>query len=369
MVRKFITSFTFCIICLFCFSNSQAQTADIERGAWLLGVIFKLERMRDNAVADVQRYESEIQKCDSTIRKSENFIRLAQQKGNAEVEMIARDALAKANEARMKNEGLKRAAELRKKRAEIAIANVRNLLAKQLSVKSEIKSVVTGYSGDVYIFSRKRNETTPLGENSAGYLEPGDEIWTLGKSSAEMQFLDGRGTLRLGEYSRFRMEEDDHGVQTINMLKGKIYVAVDKLDEYRKMVAEKLKAYKEDVSTVKDEIIRKIVDEYEKKKDRIEKVRSGRYYTTGLLGPLGSAPLIRTPTAVFGVRGTKFLVFEDETVGTELIVLEGTVEVKAINGQKAFPVDTGNKIRVTNDGVISKPEHVDLSKLQRWWEM
>ena len=367
MTSKQVAFFTLFIALFFCISSAHAQMTEVERGNWLLGVIFKLEKMRDDASADLQRYTNEIRKCDRTIGRSEKIIRLARQKGNVRAETIAGSALARGRRARLKNEELKNSAALRKKRAEVALANVRNLLAKQLSMNTEIRSVVTGRTGRATIFSKRLNESINLDDDRAAFLEPGDEIWTYGNSSVEMQFLDGRGTLQLGEYSRFRMEEDKPGTQIINMIKGKIYIGVDKLDEYRNMVEEKLKAYQEDVSTIKDEVVRKMVNEYEQKKDRWKKLKSGRYSTYGFLGPLGSAPLIRTPTCVLAERGTKFLVFEDETTGTEVTVLEGAVEVKPTKGDNTFLVDAGNRIHVTRDGVISRPEKIDLKKIKRWW--
>ncbi len=368
MTRKQVTFLTLFIAVFFCVSSARAQMTGVEGGTWLLGVIFKLEKMRDDAGADLQRYTDEIRKCNRTIEQSEKIIRLARQKGSSRAETIAGNALARARQARLKNKELKKSAALRKKQAEVALANVRNLLARQLSVNREIRSVVTGRRGRVTIFSKRRNESINLDDDRAVFLEPGDEIWTYGNSSVEMRFLDGRGTLQLGEYSRFRLEEDKPGTQIINMLKGKIYIGVEKLDEYRNMVEEKLKAYQEDASTIKDEVVRKMVDQYERKKDRWQKVKSGRYYSYGLLGPLGSTPLIRTPTCVLAERGTKFLVFEDETTGTEVTVLEGTVEVKPAKGEKTFLVGAGGRIQVTGAGVVSPPEKIDLEKITRWWK-
>ncbi|MBW1746555.1 MAG: hypothetical protein JRJ25_09760 [Deltaproteobacteria bacterium] len=204
MIRKYVTSFTLFVAVFFCIGSAHAQMTEVEKENWLLGVIFKLERMRDVAIADIQRYEGEIQKCNSIIGKSEHIIRLAQQKGNVKAEMIAGSALAKATQAKLKNEELKNSAALRKKRAEFALVNVHNLPAKQSDVKTKIRSVVTGSTGRATIFSKRLNESINLDDNKAAFLEPGDEIWTYGNSSVEMQFLDGRGTLKLGEYSRFR---------------------------------------------------------------------------------------------------------------------------------------------------------------------
>jgi len=124
MRRLTIISFVF-IVSLSCFSVSYAQMTDTERSNWLLGVIFKLENMRDKAIADIQKYEGNIQKCDSMISKSENIVRLAQQKGNVQAEIVAREASIKAQEAKILNRKNKSSAELNKKRAENALAYVK----------------------------------------------------------------------------------------------------------------------------------------------------------------------------------------------------------------------------------------------------
>lgn len=48
-------------------------------------------------------------------------------------------------------------------------------------------------------------------------------------------------------------------------------------------------------------------------------------------------------------------------------MLEGVVDVKAIKGGKSVSVDAGYRIRVIKDGIISKPEKIDLKKIKRWW--
>lgn len=132
----YILSVLFLLI--FC-GISLAQDSDVQKNNWLLGVIFKLERMKDNSVADIQKCEREIQKSESTIRKSEDIIRQAQQRGNAQAEMIARQALTTAQEAKRKNEILKQEAEKRKSKAELAKASVSATLAKQLNLPEKTK--------------------------------------------------------------------------------------------------------------------------------------------------------------------------------------------------------------------------------------
>jgi hypothetical protein len=369
-MKKFIAVLTLFISILFCFTNAHAQVTSIQRKTSLLGMLFKLENIEKKAATDIQRYESRIKKCENTIRNCQNIINLAQKKGHAQAEKIARDALAKAVNVKRINMELKHAAEHRKKRSGISNATVINLLKADVPARPEIKSLITDYSGDVYVWSEKQGKTIKIGEDAVFCLKPGEVILTKGNSSVEMQFLDGRGAVKIGEHSRLSIAEKESGSQTINMIKGKIHIAVNKLDEYRKMFEEKLKLYQEmeNPSTVRDVLIQEIAAEYEKKKDRIEKAKSGRYHTYGFLGPLGSRPLVNTSGVTCSIRGTKFMVFEDEKAGTEVIVLEGTVDVKAIKGDEAIHLDAGYRILASKDGIISKPKKIYPMKMKRWWE-
>ena len=336
---------------------SFAQDSDVQKNNWLLGVIFKLENIRDKAIADIQKYEGEIQQCENTISKSENIVRLAQQKGNVKAEIIAREASIKAQEAKIKNKEKKNSAELNKKKAEFALATVKNELSNALSQPQKIKSVITNYSGRVEI-QKENGETLDFGKNQTSLLEKGDAIQTYGNSSAEIQFLEGRGSLKVGEYSKVKMEADDADTEAMNMIQGKVNISVEKVENYQKMMEEKIKAYKEDLKTVKDETKQKIVDEYESMSISLKKasVRFAKKFE------------VQTNTSVMAVRSTQFLVYEDEKTGTELIVLEGSVEMKGTKGEKTIIVNAGYKGTATKNGVLSDPEKVDLSKIEKWWE-
>ena len=340
----------------FC-SISFAQDSDAQKSNWLLGVIFKLENMRDKAIADIKKYEGEIQKCDNTISKSENIVKLAQQKGNVKAETVAREASSKAQEARIKYIELKNSAELNKKRAEIALAHVNNVFSDALSNPQKIKSVITNYSGRVSI-QKKDGEHFTFEKNQKGFLETGDEVSTYENSSAELQFLDGRGSLKVGEYSRLKMEEDDAGTQVMNMIQGKVNISVEKVENYQKMMEEKIKAYKEDLKTVNDAT-------------KQEKINAYENYLKGLKSRMQNMRKkfeIQTPATVSSPRGTQFLVYEDEKKGTEVVVLEGVVELKSKNENKTVVVNEGYRAAVAKDGKFSEPEKIDLSKIERWWE-
>jgi len=346
------------VLIFICAGISRAQSVD------LVGVLFKLERMRDNATADIQRYEGEIYKCNATIGKCENIIRLARQRGNAEAEKIAGNALTKARQAKLKNEELRNSAVLGKKRADIAFTSVRNLLSKNpVSNGHIIRGVVTHYTGDVRIYGTNSSKVSL----KDGLLKPGDEIWT-GDGSAEIQMLGGRATTKIGPHSNLIMRGYTPQEKVAELIKGKVYIAVDKIDEYVKKMKEEIAQHKSD-PTFKDKVVGKMLDKYEGVLDRYEKKVKSIRFNDDVKGMMGLLPMvIRTPCAVLADRGTKFLVFEDEKTGTELIVLEGVVDVKAIKGTESTSVNAGYRIRATKDGVISKPEKIDLKKLKRWWE-
>ena len=335
------------------------QDSDVQKNNWLLGVIFKLENMRDKAIADIQKYEGEIQKCENTISKSDNIVRLAQQKGNVKAEMIAREASLKAQEAKIKNKEKKNSAEFNKIRAEGTLATVKNELSNALSHPQahpdEIKSVITNHSGRVEI-QKENGEIIDFGKNQIGLLKKGDEIVTYGNSSAELQLLEGRGSLKVGEYSKIKMEADDAGTEVMNMIQGKVNISVEKVENYQKMMEEKIKAYKEDLKTVKDAT-------------KQEKLNAYENYLKGLKSRMQNMRKkfdIYTPTVIMSIQGTQFLVYEDEKIGTEMIVLEGSVEMKGTKGDKTIIVNAGYKGTATKGGILSDPEKIDLSKIERW---
>lgn len=120
----FFVLFIFIVIC-FC-SSAYAVDPDVQKKNWLLGVIFKLQTMKDKAEEDIKKYDLEIQKSRNTIQKSEYIIKQAKEKNNTQAEMIARQASQKAHEALAKNTELKKLSELKKNRVENALAYIKS---------------------------------------------------------------------------------------------------------------------------------------------------------------------------------------------------------------------------------------------------
>ncbi len=117
---------TLLAVLLLTFPISYANdNIDVQKNNQELDAIVRLEVMKNKATADIKRCDFEIQKSENTIRKSEEIIKLAQQKKNAQAEMIARQAKQRAREALAKNMELKKLAELKMKRAENALSYIK----------------------------------------------------------------------------------------------------------------------------------------------------------------------------------------------------------------------------------------------------
>jgi len=296
------------VIGLFFATIVFAQDAKTQKKNWLLGVIFNLEKIRDDAVVKIKNADIQIRNAENTIRKAEEIIRLSIEQGDSEAERIARQALDTAQKAKAKAQEVKRIAELRKSRAEKSIVRVRNLLAELVSADVKVKSVVTDHSGEVEYSSGKDNEWAPLEKDRAGYLESGDTIRTGRNGRAEVYFLDGKGVIRLGPNSSFTLKEDTLKQQVIEFFEGNI------------------------------------------------QFEAGRPFK------------VHTPTVVVAVRGTEFLLSEVKDKGTELIVFKGTVELSDLKGRKTVIVNAGYKTKVLVNGIPLEPYKVDLTKIKRWWE-
>ncbi|MFN3567110.1 MAG: FecR domain-containing protein [Burkholderiaceae bacterium] len=77
---------------------------------------------------------------------------------------------------------------------------------------------------------------------------------------------------------------------------------------------------------------------------------------------------VRTPAAVFGVRGTEFAVTADAQGGTTLVVLSGIVEARA--GQapgEPLEVRGGQRLVLRPDGNVETVQTVDARTLDAWW--
>jgi ferric-dicitrate binding protein FerR (iron transport regulator) len=322
---------------------------------FLLSIFFKTQALRDQAIAEIRKIDMEIKKNEETIQKSQQIINLAGQRTGTnarKAEAIAREALMKTQNAKRTNEETRKQWELQKIRADKSYATIQNMLSQKYDSRQQIKGFMTNYRGNVYII-KANGEKTSLDN---GFLEPGDKVWT-GNGTAEVQMLDGRADAKLGPYTEFVMKKDTPQEQVAELLKGKVYMAVDKIDEYAKKMKEKIDQYKEDVQTIKQlnkEDINDLENYIERKKFLLENhcchsAPDGKIYCI---------------TAVVSVRGTKFTSeIKDNTM--KVTVLEGIVDVNIPEKNKTLSVEAGNKAIIISDGT-TKVEKIE--QIERWWE-
>ncbi len=303
MKRKAILFFMLLAAIMF-LSAERAPTsgADTDKGNWIQGVLFRFEKMRDDAAARIRTNEE-------TIRRTNDLIRQAQNLHKPDVEAIARRALAMALEAKKKNEW-----QLQK--AQAGIPRVRNLLAKTRGQEAKIQAVVSHISGRAFCYKKDTDEWIDLNSDSGVYLEPGDEIRTA-SGQVELRMLEGEGTITVGPFTRFKVRKPSLGSELIDLYEGTIRPQVKKLS--------------------------KSLDD--------------KYGFT-----------VKTPTAICGIRGTQFLVNVDSEKTTEVVVLDGTVEVSDSGGKKTILVKAGYMLKVIKGQNLPKPSPVDLNRITRWWE-
>lgn len=311
--------------------SSASFSQDVSKNNWLFSVVVKQEKMRDDATSDIVKYENKINISETNISQLKDIIARNANNGKVKTEQVARQALAFELESRKKYEANKRAAEALQARAKEAIARVRNLLTKASPVNAEIQAVVSNTSGYGQYFSKRLDKMIAFDDAQAGFLEAGDIIMTGINSRAQIHFLDGRGTMDIGGSSKLKIEQSDNDMQVIGLLKGEIHAEIEK-----------------ELSGVKQTFDSSVFMKRVKKNLNV-----------------------RTPSCALASRGTKFLVSTDDSAGTEIVVLEDSVAVRRAHesiGDVTLMVNEGYRIKVSANGIFSKPEKIDTTEIERWWE-
>ncbi len=325
--------------------NILAQDFSDQKNPLLLSTIIQLEKNVTKAEENIRRYEKEIIKCEKTIATSEKIINLAQEKGNTEAEKIAQDALSKSSEAKEKNIKLLNSAKLRKQQSEIILASVKNKVSVNSKNSPLIDAVALNYYGEISI-QRQNGEQFKLNDRQSSLLENGDVITTSENSKVELQFLEGRGNINIDGNTKLKFIKQD-STDVVDLIKGKVKLGVQKIDEYEKDLLGQYEKYKQTVTSIPESFEQFIKSYKAKFKKKFE---------------------VRTPACAVAIRGTEFLVYNDEKKGSEIIVLEGTVEMKSTNGLNTILINAGQKGIANDEGTLSEPIQIDISTLDKWWE-
>lgn len=356
---------------------------------FLLGLYFKSQILRDQAVAEMRRIDSEISKIDAEIKKndatiqnSQQIISLAGQRTDEKAkkaEVIAREALMKAQAAKSKNETTRKELELKRKEAELAriradrsYATIKNMLSEGpwgLRDQAPIQGFVSGFTGRVEVKSANGKTYTLNDPESPAFLKAGDVIQTYDNGKATFHVLGGRGDASLGPNSKIVVGKASQEEEEVGLVKGKLYITVNKIDDYASTMKEKYEQYKEDLKTVTDP--NNLEDMY-RRAQKIFRIKKFQILNLHKVGCTYSYDFYEDRilkswcrTVVVGIRGTK-LSLENKEDGTgELVVLEGVVDVSTPDGRKVFSLEGGQKVTFTKEG-ISSPQKME--NIEKWWE-
>ena len=349
MKTEFIKSASIFFLILFFSSISHpayARESSNQKNIWLVSIISKIENNIKHASDDVKRYEKEIAKCETAIANSEKIINLAREKNKPDVEKVAKDASDKANTNMLKYSRLLNKARYRLIQSQVNLDSIKRTLNDYSKLSPSVSAVATNYSGHVSI-QKANGEKIDLDGSHSAFLEKGDVISTSDNSKVELEFLEGRGNVVVGENSQLKMEQNKDSSDVMNAIRGKMKLKVTKLAGFDQEMQKEYEKYKQDTSSIHLSYEQFIYYLKAKLKKKFE---------------------VRTPSAVTSVRGTEFLVYSNEDKSTGIIVLEGSVELKSVNGSDKMMINAGQKGTVNEKGVQSKPIQVDISTLEKWWE-
>lgn len=322
-------------------SGSQ-ETGDNE--GFLVGLLLKTRTLRELAEADIRMCDLEIEANDRKFEEAEKRMSNATETFNDQAIHAARGPLDKARADRKRLKQARARLELARTRAEASYAAVRDLLvsAQPKGSISLLRGLTSLHSGKAKIF-RKDGKEVALDGSRPIFLEPGDELMTMGTSSAEAQVLSGRATVLLSENSRLKLEGDSSTEQSVRLIKGKTYCTVESADEFAAVFhssADNLEA---------DQELRKAV------------ARAGEQIT----GWMGKQLLVRTRNACCMVSTAKFTIELGSGGRTEITVLDGAVDVGDAECGKQVRLEKEFRVIVTKED-ISKPQKI--AKINRWWE-
>lgn len=73
---------------------------------------------------------------------------------------------------------------------------------------------------------------------------------------------------------------------------------------------------------------------------------------------------VRTPACVVADRGTRFIVRLDGPERTEVIVFEGSVEIRSLRSSTSLVVEAGYKAIFSAEGVVSGREKINVSGIE-----
>lgn len=321
----------------------------------IVGMLAKKSNVERVLTGKIQKYDQLIQKCDERIASTTAIIYKAQKMGKNEAKAVAQQALNTAQNAKKGYLEQKRKDEQQLRQVKEAMKALLGSLMNG-SVPTDMRGVVSKFSGEVSLLrANSGSNATSLSNSSVpnpGYLAPGDEIQTGNNSMTELQILSGRGKMTMGENSKLRVEKDNGDAEVIRTLEGKFHFLVDKAEKFRADLETDLTALKETLAQLSVDS----KDTYERFKKALTAKIQKKFETK-----------TRVSVAI-AVRATEYVVNENQDGSSEIVVIEGKVDVTELDGIKSVMVETGQVVSISSDGKLSGVRQIETSAMPKWWE-
>jgi len=299
---------------------------------------------------EIKKYENRILKSQNTIAHSESIQKNARDAGNKEAERIATEAIS--NSSKTIKECREYIVSLKERRSKYQSAV--ESIKKAMGQTNKLNAVARDFTGQVSI-TRLSGEKIDLKSAAANTMEAGDIINTSSDGKIDLDFLEGRGNVTVGPDSKVRMIKEKDSTDVLEVMKGEIYSSVLKTDEYEKKIIDLYQSFSTDSLLRSVEPYKNFTPE--------QWVLFARRYAMKYEKKFR----VRTPTAICGIRGTRFTVTVIDENTTELQVLEGKVEISPAGVNETVMVEGGQVCRINKNETPSGAVSCDTLTINRWW--
>jgi hypothetical protein len=319
-----------------------AQDSSKQVNTGVLSAILQLENYIQTADQNLQRYQKSIDRCDKNILSSTEILDAARKAGDAESEKNVADAIRKSQKTKQKYVDL--TAKTKDKQSQ-SRETIENLKRKAQKAGLSASGAVLHYTGTVTL-TKANGQKVELSELNGTLLENGDIITTGDKSSVELQCLDGRGHMVIGEKSKMTYSAED-SIDVVNMLDGKAKFSVEKAEAFYNHLVKnynELKKYVTSPDSMYELQLNKL-------KARIQKKFDSRMRGAGTCS----------------IRGTEYTIeFSGDT--SRVTVLEGCIELKSLIDGKSVMINSNQMGAVTDDGKLLDVQPIDPKTVKEWWK-
>ncbi len=345
-------NFTRSLICIFIIlAHGTILQSQIPVSGVLISSAVDCQKKINQINGEIKKYENRILKSQNTITHSETIQKNAREAGNKEAERIAAEAIS--NSSKTIRECREYIVSLRERRSKYqsAVESIR----KAMGQTNKVNAVALDFTGQVSII-RTSGEKIDLKNASANIMEAGDIINTSSDGKVDLEFMEGRGKMTVGPDSKVRMIKEKDSSDVVEIMKGEIYSSVLKADEYEKKMTDLLKNFKADSLLSTIGTVSSFSDQ-----------QWHAYWRRSLPERWKKKFELRTPAAVTSVRGTKFGITVIDENTTELLVTEGTVEIKPSGADEAIVVEGGQVCRITRGQACAGAIPCDTLNINKWW--